>query len=699
MTKFFRGIQGSLFGIVFILLAIVLGGVVAYVSSSSKSSTVEMQTRNFQVVNAAMADVLQDFLSRWRSEVKFLGNSQAALDFLTNDTEATRERVAEMLKNLTQKSDLIEAAFIYPPTGKTDFLYSQGQKKDNLDLHDRKYVVESLAGKPGELLLPFKSRMTGNYLVAFGFPVLKDGKVVGGVAISITLKNIMDQYIDKVKVGNKGYPYVISSGGVTVMHPDRELIGKDLSGMAFMKKVLANKEGTDTYEFEGKEKVQVWKHVPDSSWIVGTTAYEEDLAALAIEQSKVLIGIGLAAGLLILGVVIAFIRALVLKPVETLMDYTEAIAGGDLAAEVGGRQRFELARLTGNIRSMVSTLKLKISESEQAQEAARQESLKACEATEQAEEATRKALSARSEGMLDAARKLEEVVGVATEASGELSMQIRQSTRGADEQSQRVGETATAMEQMNATVLEVARNASQAAETSDSARKRAQDGQGIVGEVVASIGEVQNQALELKNDMGTLGRQAEGIGQVMNVISDIADQTNLLALNAAIEAARAGEAGRGFAVVADEVRKLAEKTMTATKEVGDAIRGIQEGTRKNMDNVDRAAKAIEDATGLARKSGDSLLEIVRLVDQASDQVRSIATASEEQSAASEQINRSIEQVAGISAETAQAMGQASLAVEELTRQNQVLQGLIDDLKSEGGEAPSALPRRTLALVK
>ena len=111
-----------------------------------------------------------------------------------------------------------------------------------------------------------------------------------------------------------------------------------------------------------------------------------------------------------------------------------------------------------------------------------------------------------------------------------------------------------------------------------------------------------------------LGKQAQGIGQILNVISDIADQTNLLALNAAIEAARAGEAGRGFAVVADEVRKLAEKTMTATGEVGEAIRNIQVGTQKNMSNVEQSVQAVVSATALADKSGNALVDIVNLVE-------------------------------------------------------------------------------------
>jgi methyl-accepting chemotaxis protein len=292
--------------------------------------------------------------------------------------------------------------------------------------------------------------------------------------------------------------------------------------------------------------------------------------------------------------------------------------------------------------------------------------------------------------------QLEGVVEVVTAASEELSAQIEQSSRGAEEQARRVGETATAMEEMNATVLEVAKNASRAAETADKAKAKATEGAEVVTRMVNGIGEVQTQSAEMKDDMASLGKQAEGIGQILNVISDIADQTNLLALNAAIEAARAGEAGRGFAVVADEVRKLAEKTMTATKEVGDAIRGIQGGTRKNIENVEQSVAKIEAATGLAVQAGEALKAIVALVDTTSDQVRSIATASEEQSAASEEINRSIDDVNRISAETSDAMRQSAQAVGEMANQAQVLKGLIERMKEDSGAEALEGTRRALA---
>ena len=285
--------------------------------------------------------------------------------------------------------------------------------------------------------------------------------------------------------------------------------------------------------------------------------------------------------------------------------------------------------------------------------------------------------------MQDVAEQLRGIVEIMSSASEELSTQVEQSSRGADEQANRVRETATAMEEMNATVLEVAKNAQQAAHLSNQARQQALEGSQIVSDAIKGIESVHTQSVTLKEDMGTLGKQADSIGQILSVIADIADQTNLLALNAAIEAARAGDAGRGFAVVADEVRKLAEKTVTATQEVGQAIVAIQDCTRKNISNVEQAGISIESATKLSVRSGESLKHIIDFVHMVNDQVQSIATASEQQSAASEEINHSVEQVAAISAETAQAMEEASKAVADLAVQSQSLQRLIEEMKRQG----------------
>lgn len=282
-----------------------------------------------------------------------------------------------------------------------------------------------------------------------------------------------------------------------------------------------------------------------------------------------------------------------------------------------------------------------------------------------------------------------EAAALIAETSEEIAAQVAQAAAGAKVQTDRVGETATAMAQLRETILDVSRNAADASSQAELARAKAQDGAAIVRESVQAIGAVHSLAGKLKDDVSALGQQASAIGQIIEVISDIADQTNLLALNAAIEAARAGEAGRGFAVVADEVRKLAEKTMNATTEVSSAIASIQQRVEGNIRGMDQAVEAVDTATNLANRSGQALEEIVPLVDTTSDQVRSIATAAEEQSATCEEIGRNVDNVNDISLRTAGDMDRTADSIARLANFAHRLRGLAEGESSARTKAAAA----------
>lgn len=520
-------------------------------------------------------------------------------------------------------------------------------------------------------------------------PIKKKGRTVGVTTIDVGLGSLK-KITDGIRLFDTGYGFVAGNDGVLLSHPEASLVGKSIEDASLSaqsseirKAISAGRSLVVESEDEDGRHLKVFSPLQigrsSNPWSMGVSV---PLAEINAEAQSLLMNSSLVSvGVLVLMAAVIFLVARsIAAPLGKLTSFAEQVAEGDLDAHVSIDQPDEIGRLHGSLTRMVSSLRDVIGQAEEKAAEAEQNSQAATEAMQQAEAARNEAVQARREGMLEAAGHLEEIVTRISAASEELGAQIDESSRGAEIQRERASESATAMEQMNASVLEVARNASEAAESAEHAKSRAVDGGQIVEHVVAGINRVQEESSLMNEGLNDLGRQAEGIGNIMNVISDIADQTNLLALNAAIEAARAGDAGRGFAVVADEVRKLAEKTMTATKEVGQAVAGIQEGTQRSIEGMHSAVSAVQETTELAGQAGEALGSIVSLVEGTADQVRAIATASEEQSAASEQINRGTEEVNSIAAETAEAMQQSSSAVQDVASQIGELQVLIENFK-------------------
>ena len=456
---------------------------------------------------------------------------------------------------------------------------------------------------------------------------------------------------------------------------------------AEMQKVLKlsrdNNAGEAAVLLMGESREQ-YQHLSDALDVAIKAVMQDTDKANA--EADVMYGNSRATGivLVILAVGVAVLLTLLLvrnvlrqlgKDPGELNAIAHRVVDGDYDIDDGGKKM----GVYGAIVEMVNALKTHIENARRESENAREQSAKAQEAMQQAEAASREAQS-KTEAMLVAADKLEQVGSVVSSASTQLSAQIEQSDRGAAESAQRLSEAATAMNEMNATVQEVAKNAGSASTASAETKQKAEAGAQVVEKAVHSIEQVHQMSLELKDDMAQLNEHAQDISRIMGVISDIADQTNLLALNAAIEAARAGDAGRGFAVVADEVRKLAEKTMASTQDVGNAIQAIQDSTSKSMASVDKAVAQIEQATDLAGESGQALEEIVTTVEHTAGQVSAIATASEQQSAASEEINRSIDQVSGMAADTAKSMAEAREEMDRLVELTGTLEALMVRLK-------------------
>jgi methyl-accepting chemotaxis protein len=372
-----------------------------------------------------------------------------------------------------------------------------------------------------------------------------------------------------------------------------------------------------------------------------------DSAMAAYAKVLILFVVVFGAGLALSALVMISVNRLVSAPIRATTDVIGILAEGDLTRDVPVESTDELGRMAGSLNTMIGNLRGMIG------------------------------------GIIEASATL-------AGASTQISSSTEEMAAGSQEQNSQVDEVASAVASMAKTIVENSKNAGDAARTALQAREAAKRGGEVVEKTVGGMKRIAEVVHHYAGTVGDLGKSSDQIGQIISVIDDIADQTNLLALNAAIEAARAGEQGRGFAVVADEVRKLAERTTKATSEIAEMIRKIQSDTKDAVASMAEGRKNVTEGIELADRAGTSLSEIVEISQRVTDMVTQIAASSEEQSATGEEITRNVEAIRSVTSETAMGEQQIARAAEDLNRLTEHLQQLTAKFRLSGTD-PGAPP--------
>jgi methyl-accepting chemotaxis protein len=402
---------------------------------------------------------------------------------------------------------------------------------------------------------------------------------------------------------------------------------------------------------------------------------EEEVMARLVSQLWVVLGLGLI-GLVLVGIVTYSLGRRISIRVQRAAELATGMAAGDTSRTVDINGSDEIGDLGAAFINLSQYLKEMSSVAQR---------IAANDLTVQvAPRSDRDTLGNSFQSMVGnltgMISQLAENSGLVVAATSEITSSSSDVSRGAKEQTDQIGQVSTAIEQMAATIVESSKNAGEVTEASRTAADTATSGGQIVSDTIQGMQRIASVVRDSAESITKLAESADQIGEIIGVIDDIADQTNLLALNAAIEAARAGEQGRGFAVVADEVRKLAERTGKATREITGMIKGIQEKTEEAVQSMETGIQEVDKGREMADRAGKSLTEIVTVSQQVQDMIQQIATAAEEQSVAAEQISKNVENVASIAKESASGAGQSEAAAGELNRQAEELQNIVAKFK-------------------
>jgi methyl-accepting chemotaxis protein len=521
--------------------------------------------------------------------------------------------------------------------GKDGVMFSvpAGNRAADYDPRARGWYKAADAAQSTIVTEPYIAASSGKLVVTLATPVRQQGQMIGVAGADISLDAI-SKTINSLNFGGHGYAYIVSADGKILVHPDSKLILKNVSE-AYPNGAPKIVPGVTEIESGGKAQFVSFTKVgglSSANWYVALVLDRDAAYSMLSEfRTSAITAMVIAVAIIIL--LLGLLIRVLMQPLRRMGRAMADIADGegDLTMRLPSDSKDEFGQMAQSFNRFVERIHGSIRE------------------------------------VASTAGQLGEVAARVVGASNS-------SMNNSDQQANRTTSVAAAINQLGAAAQEIAQNAALASQHSSAASQLATEGQGVVSQTIKAMNLLSEKISESCVNIETLNNKTANIGQILEVISGISQQTNLLALNAAIEAARAGEAGRGFAVVADEVRNLAHRTQDSAQQVQTMIEELQVGARDAVANMTESQRQSESSVLIANQAGERLNSVTQRIGEIDGMNQSVATATEEQTAVVESINVDITQINTLNQEGVDNLKSTLDACSHLEHQAARLQHLV-----------------------